>query len=75
MEDQAIIDLYWQRDQEAITETSAKYGKLCYQIAWNILACHEERRGERQRHLADCLAPDAAPATLHPLCLPLQDHP
>ena len=42
MEDQAIIDLYWRRDQEAITETSAKYGKLCYQIARNILACHED---------------------------------
>ena len=42
MEDQAIIDLYWQRDQEAIPETSVKYGKLCYQIAWNILSCHED---------------------------------
>lgn len=26
MEDQKIIDLYWQRDQEAIQATDAKYG-------------------------------------------------
>lgn len=42
MEDKKIIDLYWNRDEEAIKETSAKYGRLCAYIANNILASHED---------------------------------
>ena len=30
MEDAAIIDLYWQRDESAIAETDAKYGRFFY---------------------------------------------
>ena len=37
MDDQTIIDLYWQREEVAITETKAKYGRRCYAIAYNIL--------------------------------------
>ena len=37
MEDSAIIDLYWQRDQSAIAETSSKYGAFLWGITWNIL--------------------------------------
>ena len=40
MEDVQIIDLYWQRDQRAIDETSRKYGGFLTGIAWNILRCH-----------------------------------
>ena len=38
MEDSRIIDLYWQRDPAAITETGAKYGGYCRSIARNLLA-------------------------------------
>ncbi|MBQ1955847.1 MAG: sigma-70 family RNA polymerase sigma factor [Clostridia bacterium] len=38
MEDGKILDLYWDRDQRAISETSAKYGGMCTVIAENILA-------------------------------------
>lgn len=38
MEDGKILDLYWDRDQRAISETSAKYGGMCTLIAENILA-------------------------------------
>lgn len=38
MEDSRIVDLYWQRSADAITETHAKYGNYCYAIAHNILA-------------------------------------
>ncbi|WP_298032067.1 RNA polymerase sigma factor [uncultured Dysosmobacter sp.] len=38
MEDSRIVDLYWQRSGDAITETHAKYGNYCYAIAHNILA-------------------------------------
>ena len=38
MEDNRIVDLYWARSEDAITETSEKYGKYCYSIAYNILS-------------------------------------
>lgn len=37
MEDQAIIDLYWAREEQALTETDRKYGGYCRSIACNIL--------------------------------------
>ena len=37
MEDSKIIELYWQRDNQAITETQIKYSKYLYKIAYNIL--------------------------------------
>lgn len=42
MDDKAIIELYWQRSQQAVTETSAKYGSLCFCIARNILSSRED---------------------------------
>ncbi len=38
MEDQAIVALYWARDQRAITESSAKYGAYCLSISRRILS-------------------------------------
>jgi RNA polymerase sigma-70 factor (ECF subfamily) len=37
MEDAQIVDLYWQRSEEALTETERKYGRLCRSVARNIL--------------------------------------
>ena len=37
LEDEKIVSLYFERSEQAITETSAKYGKYCYSIAYNIL--------------------------------------
>lgn len=42
MEDRAIIDLYFQRSEQAIVETDVKYGGYCYSIAYNILADRED---------------------------------
>lgn len=42
MEDHNIVELYLTRDEEAIRETESKYGKLCYQIAYNILGVRED---------------------------------
>ena len=38
MEDATIVQLYWDRNEQAITESSAKYGGYCKSIACNILA-------------------------------------
>ena len=42
MEDNLIVDLYWTRSENAIVETSAKYGRYCYSIAYNILTNIED---------------------------------
>ena len=44
MEDKMIVDLYWQRDERAISFTADKYGHYCNTIANNILrnACDAE---------------------------------
>ena len=42
MDDQQIIDLYFDRNEQAITETDVKYGKLCHSIAYNILSNRED---------------------------------
>lgn len=35
--DEQIIELYWQRNERAISETDVKYGQFLYRIAYNIL--------------------------------------
>jgi len=37
LEDREIIQLYWDRDTNAISETDVKYGPYCMKIANNIL--------------------------------------
>ena len=42
MGDQQIIDLYWARAENAISETAHKYGRYCHYIAYNILHNDED---------------------------------
>ena len=42
MDDKQIVDLYWERSEAAISETSKKYGKYCRYIAFNILHNDED---------------------------------
>ena len=42
MEDNEIIELYWNRSQQAIVETSIKYGKQLHTLAERILYNHED---------------------------------
>ena len=37
MEDHEIVDLYWARDERALTETAAKFGAYCRKIALRLL--------------------------------------
>lgn len=37
MADEQIIELYWQRKENAIQETDKKYGQFLFRIAYNIL--------------------------------------
>lgn len=42
MTDQAIVELFWQRSEDAIKNTNEKYGKYLIRIALNVLGYHEE---------------------------------
>ncbi|MBR1770956.1 MAG: sigma-70 family RNA polymerase sigma factor [Lachnospiraceae bacterium] len=44
MDDRQIVDLYWQRNEAAITETEHKYGRYCFSIANHILRDTEDAR-------------------------------
>ena len=40
LSDEAIINLYWEREEKAISATDEKYGRYLYKIAYNILNDH-----------------------------------
>ncbi len=42
MDDQAIIALYWDRDEEAIRESDASYGRFCRRISLNLLGSEQD---------------------------------
>ena len=42
MDDQRIVELYWERSEKAVSETASKYGNYCYSIAYNVLANNED---------------------------------
>lgn len=42
MEDREIVNLYWERNSNAIKETASKYGGYCKAIAKNILGNNED---------------------------------
>lgn len=42
MDDAKIVQLYWERDEQAIPATAAKYGNYCTSIAKNILGSPED---------------------------------
>lgn len=44
MEDEQIVQLYWERSETAIAETAQKYGRYCHTIAQNIL--HSDNEAE-----------------------------
>lgn len=44
MEDSKIVEMYWDRNEAAISETQEKYGKYLTKIAYNILADFEDSK-------------------------------
>ena len=44
MDDLDIIELYFCRDEKALTETAHKYGNYCYTIAFNVLNSIEDSK-------------------------------
>lgn len=44
MDDKKIIELYFKRSEDAISETERKYGKYCYSIARRIVSNDEDAK-------------------------------
>lgn len=42
MDDNGIIELFWSRSEQAITELAEKYGNLCRKVSFNILHNYED---------------------------------
>ena len=42
MEDFEIVEMYWDRNENAITQTDRKYGKYCRKIAFSIVTNKED---------------------------------
>ena len=42
MEDQAIVQLFWDRDEQALSAVAEKYGHFCTSIARNIVGSTED---------------------------------
>lgn len=60
MDDNQIIELYMKRNEQAIEETSAKYGGLCFRISYNILANREDSEecvNDTYLRTWDCIPP------------------
>lgn len=61
MEDTKIIDLYYARDEQAISETDAKYGRFCLSLAKNILTLQtdaEECVNDTYLHAWNAMPPE-----------------
>jgi len=42
MEDKLIVDLYWARNEDAITQTSVKYGQMMHSTSKSIVGSNED---------------------------------
>ena len=67
MEDQYIVDLFWARSEDAISETEAKYWSYLLKIADNILFDLEDSREavNDTYYRAWCTMPDKRPEKLN----------
>ena len=60
MDDKQIVELYWQRNEQAIAETAAKYETYCMKISQNILsdrADSEENVNDTYLHTWEAIPP------------------
>lgn len=66
MEDVQIIELYYSRNENAISETDSKYGAFCHHIALNLLRIREDAEEcvADTYHTAWDTIPPAYPASL-----------
>lgn len=68
MEDTHIVQMYWDRNETAISESAMKYGTYCTSIAQNILqnpADAEECVNDTWLHAWNAMPPAPAVSAIH----------
>ena len=75
MEDSRIIELYWQRSENAITETDKKYGAYCNTVAFNILQNKEDADECVNDTWLGAWDAHSTESSDHSPCVPRQNHP
>ena len=61
MEDSAIIDLYWARDEQAIAQTERSYGRKLQQLAYRIVQSIEDAEESTEKDIVGRLTAMAVP--------------
>ncbi len=66
MEDCKIVDLYWDRDERAIFESDAKYGRMLNSLSYSLTSSREDAEECVNDTYMDawCAMPDARPEYL-----------
>ena len=44
MDDEKIVQLFWDRSEEAISQTDKKYGKMCFSVSNGVLCSEEDAK-------------------------------
>ena len=67
IDDEKIIEMFFERDQQAIQELDIKYGKICHNLSYNIVNSKQDAEeyfpqnlleigsSQTKRTLQDCL--------------------
>ena len=77
MEDSQIIDLFFERSEQAIVELSKKYGRVCRQIAYNIVrneADVEECLNDAYLKVWNTIPPNKPDQLISYVCLTVRNH-
>lgn len=69
--DEQIVEMYWQRDPDAIQETDSKYGSLLWTVAYNVLCDTEDCEECRNDAYLDIwnAIPSTRPASFVAFCV------
>ena len=51
MDDDAIIELFFARSEQAIRELDDKYGKVCHSLSYNILRSRQDAEEIGRAHV------------------------
>ena len=74
MEDSDIIEAFFRRDEDAITETKVKYGPHLYNLSFNILKNREDAEECENEHLREGVEQHPARASRFSVRVACEDH-
>ena len=67
IEDEKIIEMFFERSEQGIRELDIKYGKVCHKLSYNIVKQQAGRGGMCQRRLLRSMERNPPGDDPHPL--------